>query len=74
MALVFTGNEEPDGFDVCGVFLLEDAGGEGLGGVAIENGNLSLNDNWAGVQFLIDEVDAATGTAIAVGEYTFVDI
>lgn len=43
------GNNILHGFDVCGVFLLEDAGGDSFGGVALEDRDLALEDDRAGV-------------------------
>ena len=47
------------GFGIGLVLLLEDAGGEGFGGVFVEDGDGLLQDDDAVVYSLVDEVDRA---------------
>ncbi len=49
------------GFGVGQVLLLEDAGGEGFGGVFVEDGDGLLQDDDAVVDGFVDEVDGAAG-------------
>ena len=59
--LVGAGEDARDGFGVGEVLLGEDAGGERLGGVGVEDGDGSLQDDDAVVYVLVDEVDGAAG-------------
>lgn len=49
------------------MFLLEDAGGEGVGGVVGHDRDLRLGYDGAAVVFFVDEVDADAGDALAGG-------
>ena len=50
------------------MLLLEDAGGEGFGGVGVEDGDGVLQDDDAVVYGLVDEVDGAAGDFRSVVE------
>ena len=52
-----TGGEASDCFGVGTAFRFEDAPGEGLGGVVVENRHGLLNDNRSVVVFIIGKVD-----------------
>ena len=66
--------KEDDGLGVGEGFLFEDSGGEGVGGVVVEDGAGALDDDGAGVVFVGAEVDGAAGDLAASLEYRFVDV
>ena len=57
-----------DGFGVGFVFLDEDSGGEGVGGVRVKDGDGALQDDDTVVDVLVDEVDGASGDFGSEGE------
>ena len=61
-------------FGVGDAFLLEDAGGECVGGVVVEDVAGALGDDGAGVVFVGAEVDGAAGDFAAGVEDGFVDV
>ena len=63
----FAGGYALEGLGVEGVFALEDAGGEGLGGVVGQDGDLGLGYDGAAVVFFVNEVDADAGGSLAGG-------
>ena len=62
---VGAGENARDGFGVSLMLFDEDAGGEGFGGVGVEDGDASLQDDDAVVYGFIDEVDGAAGDLCA---------
>ena len=65
---VFAGKYASDGFGVGDVFFDQDALGERVGIVGLEDGNAALEDDNAVIQVLVDEVDGAAGEFAAVVE------
>jgi hypothetical protein len=53
------------------MFLFEYASGEGVLVVGIEHGASFLDNDWAVVEFLVDEVDGAAGDFYSIGERLF---
>jgi hypothetical protein len=66
--------EEGYCFGVGETFLLEDSGGECVGGVIVEDGAGALGDDGAGVVFVGAEVDGAAGDFAAGLEDGLVDV
>src|SRR5579884_686661 len=66
--LILAGEHAGDGFGVGDVLLLEDAGGEGVRIVALEDGDGALQDDDAMVELLVDEVHGAAGDLHSVFE------
>lgn len=66
--------EEVDGLWVGFAFEGEDAGGEGVGGVVVEDGAAVLDEDGAGVVGVVGEVDGAAGDLAAVVEDGLVDV
>ena len=58
---VVAAGEAGDGFGVGDVLFDEDALGEGVGVVRIEDGDRALEDDGAMIEVLVDEVDGAAG-------------
>ncbi len=58
---VVAAEDAGDGFGVGAVLFEEDAGGEGFGGVVVEDLDGALEDDDAVVDALVDEVDGAAG-------------
>jgi len=61
----------PDGFGVSFAFGFEDAGGEGVGGVGWFDVDDALQDDWAVVEFVVGEVDRASGDLGSVRQHRF---
>ena len=69
----FGGGYVVEGLGVEAVFALQDAGGQGFGGVVGQNGDLGLGYDGAAVVFFVNEVDADAGDALAGGDDGGVD-
>ena len=63
-----------DGLGVGVAFEIEDAGGEGVGGIVGEDGAGLLQEWWAGVVGVVGEVDGAAGGGFVCTEDGFVDV
>ena len=68
LELVVATGDVGDGFGVGDVLFLEDARGEGIGVVGVEDGDGALEDDGTVVEVLVDEVDGAAGDFDAVVE------
>ena len=66
--------EELDGIGEEGVLVWEDAGGEGVRGVALLDGDGALENDGTAVGLDPDEVDGAAGDLAAVVEDRLVDV
>jgi len=66
--------EQADRRGVSDAFLLEDAFGQGIGRVARQDGHGTLQDDRAGVVFVVGEVDGAAARLLAGGQNGFVDV
>ena len=55
------------------VFLFEDSGSEGFGGVAGQDGDIGLGDYRASVVFFVHQIDADAGDAFVRGDDRAVD-
>ena len=55
------------------MFLYEDAGSEGFGGVTGQDGDIGLGDYRASVVFLVHQIDADAGDAFVRGDDRGVD-
>jgi len=64
--LVLATYDAGDGLGVGEVFFGENAGGEGVGVVGVEYRNCALEDDYAMVEVLVDEVHGAAGDLDAV--------
>jgi len=60
--------DDSHGLGIDFVFVLEDAGGEGVLGVVVVYGDDGLEDDGAGVEIFVDEMDSAAGEFDAVFE------
>src|SRR5690349_13980476 len=65
---IAAGEDESDGLGIDAVLLYEDTSGEGLDCVVIEYRHGGLDDDGAGIEIFVDEVDGAAGDLHAVGQ------
>ena len=65
---VTTFEDDSNGFGIDFVFLVQNFGGERVLGVVIRDGNDGLEDNGAGVEIFVDEMDGAAGEFDAIFE------
>ena len=63
-----TSSDQFDGIDVCGMFMFEDSSGKGFDSVVVADLDGALEDDGAGVEVFVDEVDGAAGYFYAVRE------
>ena len=60
--------DDSNGFGINFVFLAQDFGGERVLGVVVRDGNDGLEDDGAGVEIFVNEMDGAAGEFYAVFE------